>query len=703
MTDIVLVPVTGGSNLSAINSNFDKIEEAINTDVLHLKGGNNVMKQDLDLNGHQLLNHETDLNDPDSLINVGDADARYYNVSGDALAGNMNAAGNKILNLPVANAPHEPMRKNEVDAANAAQDAVTAANNSKTIRTPEAIPALGNAASRADKLLSFDSSGNPVAIAAANQSATDLELRLANSADPTKGAALVGFSNRTVKDKLVDFVDVADYGADGVGDETTQIQAAVTAAIANGKKWIRLGDNLTYTVTTLTGVSQVNFVGRNSKLSNGYYRVYDVDAYGQLRMPSDITSFWTNAVYMNSDCSGSTDFDVRSLKPSGQRYYVRHTGGASGNDGLTFATAVNSINVALGKANVAEIILQPGDYPRTNNAVGEIVLARNIYMGVLGNGRARIFGCDLNLVWAVNGTFGNVYQTAIANTSGLRMAWDSKYPDSHGDFMEYSNAGSLASVSTTPGSFFWDGAIMYVRTIDDRAPDVDIRVWRDTTFRVTGPFTFYTENIDFVGIQNVNTREATASNAPLWVGVNCTFGYSDSSGISGSGSFRTEGGNSILVNCTSYKGARDGFNYHWFNSTLNNCGWHVEIGCIGRDNGATGLGNNQGSTIHDGGKILRINGRYERNEGPNLEDVNTNTVSYNVGCFLGDSYKITTPRQIQSGSGALMYCVGLTTQGRSDFDASLDTGGTVKHYKCSFTRFNGPATDVAQFNPVAAS
>lgn len=285
MTDIVLVPVTGGSNLSAINSNFDKIEEAINTDVLHLKGGNNVMKQDLDLNGHQLLNHETDLNDPDSLINVGDADARYYNVSGDALAGNMNAAGNKILNLPVANAPHEPMRKNEVDAANAAQDAITAANNSKTIRTPEAIPALGNAASRADKLLSFDNSGNPVAIAAANQSATDLELRLANTSDPTKGADLVGYSGRSVFDRLRDTI----YSTDVANNE-----AAFRAFTSAGNVVAHIVGDISLT-SALTIGSNTTLIGKHgSRLLPPASPIAMVSARGT--EPSVFTALTVNAL-----------------------------------------------------------------------------------------------------------------------------------------------------------------------------------------------------------------------------------------------------------------------------------------------------------------------------------------------------------------------------------------------------------------------
>jgi hypothetical protein len=208
MTDITLVPITGAANLSAINNNFAKVQESVNNDVLNLAGGNNTMNQDIDMNGNDLLNLNTDVDNPSGLITLGQADARYYNVSGDTLTGPMNAAGQHVTNLPVPSVGTEPMRKAEFDAQVVAQDvrddsqdALAATTKSQAVRAPdgEAIPALPIAAGRADKLMSFDPFGNPVAIAAANQSATDLELRLADPTDPLKGVGMVGRATRQIK------------------------------------------------------------------------------------------------------------------------------------------------------------------------------------------------------------------------------------------------------------------------------------------------------------------------------------------------------------------------------------------------------------------------------------------------------------------------------------------------------------------------
>lgn len=115
MTDIVLTPITSGYNLSKINANFDKVEDVINDDVLHVRGGNNTMHQDLDMNGNDLLNININPDDPNSLLTVGAADARYYNIDGDTLTGTFNANGQTMTGLKEAVAPTEAVRKQELD------------------------------------------------------------------------------------------------------------------------------------------------------------------------------------------------------------------------------------------------------------------------------------------------------------------------------------------------------------------------------------------------------------------------------------------------------------------------------------------------------------------------------------------------------------------------------------------------------------
>lgn len=84
-------------------------------------------------------------------------------------------------------------------------------------------------AQRANRLLSFDDHGDPIAVAPASESAAELAMDLANATDPAKGAALVGYKGRTVSDALGDRISVWDYFVEGEPDATQMIQRALDA------------------------------------------------------------------------------------------------------------------------------------------------------------------------------------------------------------------------------------------------------------------------------------------------------------------------------------------------------------------------------------------------------------------------------------------------------------------------------------------
>lgn len=126
---IDLTTVNSGYNLSAINNNFQRIEDVLNTSLLWRTGsvsGETLMERDLDMNSHSILNIGVDLQNPESLITLGVADARYYNISGDTLEGDMNAGNNRITSLGAPIAQADAARKRDVDLETSARQSADA-------------------------------------------------------------------------------------------------------------------------------------------------------------------------------------------------------------------------------------------------------------------------------------------------------------------------------------------------------------------------------------------------------------------------------------------------------------------------------------------------------------------------------------------------------------------------------------------------
>lgn len=104
MSKIDLDPITSGYNLSKINNNFQKIEDALNEEVLYRKGylgEPNEMQTNLDMNGKQILNVTTGTSDG-SLVTKGYVDqglALKFDKSGGTMSGPVDMSSNEILNV----------------------------------------------------------------------------------------------------------------------------------------------------------------------------------------------------------------------------------------------------------------------------------------------------------------------------------------------------------------------------------------------------------------------------------------------------------------------------------------------------------------------------------------------------------------------------------------------------------------------------
>lgn len=146
---------------------------------------------------------------------------------------------------------------------------------------------------------------------------------LANTADPTKGDALVGFrqSNsggnlpntvgRTVHQKLQEFVSVLDFGADPTGatSSTSAIQAAHDAAVANGFCAVYFPAG-TYVITSINwspyiqaiSLGEVNLV---TNIASGI-AIHISDAYGGAGQAGRNTKTFTGQFKLTNTAVGNT-------------------------------------------------------------------------------------------------------------------------------------------------------------------------------------------------------------------------------------------------------------------------------------------------------------------------------------------------------------------------------------------------------------
>lgn len=363
-----------------------------------------------------------------------------------------------------------------------------------------------------------------------------------------------------------------------------------------------------------------------------------IESEGRRRMPvyrpSGFT--WIPPINIYKDERGRvyTDFDVSIYQPTGAAYYVDVVNGLDTNDGLTRATAFKTIKKATDTVAAVVIWVAEGIYNRVDAFANTAVTkSGSIAIKAMPGHNVRIVNCSPQ-VWVRHAAYTNLFSSSVANSPMTTSAvYDDLYHDENGDMLLYQMVANPQIANTTPGTYFLSGSTVFVHPIDDRIPDSSIIAMKEQMSAQFNDGTFYFEGISFEGGSNGACHIEKIAAAPKAYFKNCKFKYSVND-VGSPGGLTVIGASEVfLQNCEAARNLNDGFNYHVKTGTIANV---IEVNCVGRHNGQLQDIDN-GSTMHDGGKIVRVLGEYFGNSGSNVGDNHPNTQAWNIGCYAHDS------------------------------------------------------------------
>jgi len=368
-------------------------------------------------------------------------------------------------------------------------------------------------------------------------------------------------------------------------------------------------------------------------------------------------------------------------------------------DGLTVYTAPWALSTgagttadpvrlreALAVAGVKRVVCAPGVYDR--NAIpsaGSLPAA-----SIVCPGGVAIFSTHetpTSLAWAVNTPMVSTWKATRSLVVAVR---DETIRTPYGASAPLTQRASAADVDANPGSWCLDAGTLYVRTLNGRKPDADVRVYLGVSALRFDGGDLHLEGIEFHGGGSSGAFFLNGGVTPIRVSAQrCAFRYSPS----GNGLTAWGAGLVVLRRCEASDNYLDGFNYGTASAVTTNA---LEVACEAANNGFSGSGNDNASTSHNGARVIRIDGSYESSQGRNVADVHDGTKSFNWGCSArvsrGSSgnnvdWEAGQPALVQDVEMWLVECsaAGSTVQG------VVQAGATV-HLRGSSVAVSGPGT-----------
>ncbi|SDS04177.1 Protein of unknown function [Halopseudomonas litoralis] len=365
----------------------------------------------------------------------------------------------------------------------------------------------------------------------------------------------------------------------------------------------------------------------------------------------------------------TTDINPQDYKASAvSSIYIDRATGDDSNPG-TAALPFRTVSAALVAVNAGgqpcDVTISGGEY--TYEDIGAMpILTQSVNLVCMDPVPAVLSLSARDLLWSPTSGRAGVFEATPAAAAPL-WGYDKSNLDPWGEEIPFTPVSSVDLVESTPNSCFVEGGVIYVQTHNSRVPDGSIRVLLDVDGLNAGATKYYIENVHILGgkqrsLRCTNMTDDTKADSMTY---RCRFSYSYANACYGT---LRRLGRLYAVQCVaSWARAGDGFSYTTSGIRTTDI---VEIDCIGHDNGRFSGRDNNGSSIHHAGRIIRINGDYPNNI-KNIADTGDGSQTWMVNSSASDS---------TDESGSEEYSINFIFSGgevKAWLDTCVSRGGSV--------------------------
>lgn len=429
-------------------------------------------------------------------------------------------------------------------------------------------------------------------------------------------------------------------------------QNGTLANIINQQIFNELNEKVNSNTSTINTLNNKLINIKNSSIFNKMYQLIKPDGFN--------SSFYDNLkIYYNKN-SFNYYIDIDSLLIAENKIWYISPTGNDANDGLSESTPKKSVSKLLELSDFSWhdiIIMLDGLYAYSDTS---FIITKPCKIMPKNPGKVACF-MGTRYDWTKEPNYNNVYYTNSTNVVNCFDMTNYETP------IPLKKVTSLEEVNSTEGSYYTTSGQVYVNLNYYTIPSADnCAVCRSygNSFGRTQNMTsntnwkLYLKDLIFVGCQNYAFRvDYQGDNiSPMIIVENCKFlcgqyvntGLETVAGVAGG--IRIAHARGLLKNCIASLNDGDGFAYT-SNAVI------IELDNIGSFNGRSNAENYNGSTAHNNCRVIRINGTYFNNRGPNVADVLDDCRTLNINCISFDSIANTpnAKNDFMVNKGAKMY------------------------------------------------